>query len=66
MKVVKLIFKEKGEEYFFTSYAAIYDRFTSEDIGVGKNSIWYKMRKHGFYENDKVHIKPYPLTSKKR
>lgn len=66
MKVVKLVFKENGEEFFFTSYVAIYEQFSEKDIGVKKNCIWYKMRKFGFYENDKVHIKSYPLTSKKR
>lgn len=60
------MFKEENKEYFFSSYAAIFDRFTEDDIGVRKNSIWFKMRKYGFYENDKVFIKPYPLASKKR
>lgn len=66
MKVVRLSFKEKGEEYYFSSFAAIHEHFTENDTGIGKNSIWYKMRKYGFYENEKIRITSFPLISKKR
>lgn len=66
MKVVKLLFKETGQEHFFTSYSAMYDLFTHEEIGAVIGTVWNGTSKHKRYENDKVLIKSYPLRAKKR
>ena len=66
MKVVKVKFKESGEEFFFTSYTAIYQQFTSDDLVVVIGSIWNKVRKEGKYENNNVVITSHPLKAKKR
>lgn len=66
MKVVKVKFKETGEEYYFTSYSAIYDKFTRDEIGVVVGSIWNRIKKEGKYENPKVVINSYPLRTKPR
>jgi hypothetical protein len=66
MKVVKVKFKETNEEYFFTSYTAIYENFTKDDIGVVIGSIWNRIKKDGKYENSKVEIKSFPLRAKVR
>lgn len=66
MKVVKLVLKETGEEFFFTSYTAIYEKFTKEEIGAVIGSIWNRIKKEGGYENSKVKINSYPLRAKKR
>lgn len=66
MKVVKVKFKDTGEEYFFTSYSAIYETFTSEDIGAVLGSVWNRVKKDGGYQNTKVEIASYPLRAKPR
>lgn len=66
MKVVKVKFKESGEEYYFSSYAAIYEKFSSIDIGAVIGSIYNKIKTANVYENNKVTIKCYPLKTKKR
>lgn len=66
MKVVKVKFKENGEEFFFTSYTAVYQQFTYDDIGVVIGTIWNRVKKDGKYENNKVIITSHPLRAKKR
>ena len=66
MKVVKVKFKKTNEEYFFTSYTAIYESFTKDDIGAVIGSIWNRIKKDGKYENSKVEIKSFPIKSKSR
>ena len=66
MKVVKVKFKETQEEYFFTSYAAIYEKFTPKEIGAVIGSIWNRTKRRGRYENNKVLIEVYPLRAKTR
>ena len=61
MKVVKLRFKETNEEHFFTSYAAIYESFTSEQIGAVIGTIWNRVRGRNLYENEIVQISVHPL-----
>ena len=66
MKVVKVKFKENGEEFFFTSYTAIYQQFTSDDLGAVVGTIWNRAKKDGKYENSKIIITSHPLKTKKR
>lgn len=66
MKVIKVQFKGSREVYYFSSVAAIYDRFNKETIGVVIGSIWNQFHKRGFYEGAKVSIHAFPVQSKKR
>lgn len=38
--IYKVVFKNTGEERYFTSLAAIYTRFTTEQIGVPLTSLY--------------------------
>lgn len=67
-KVIKVYFKETGKEHLFGSYAAIFDRFSREEIGAVINSIWnITSKNNGRYENKKVVIsKVFLQSSNKR
>lgn len=66
-KLVKLTFKETGEEYFFGSYSAIYEKFTAFEIGAVVGTIWNTVRlTGGRFENDKVIIEKIGVTHKRR
>jgi len=57
-KVYHVEFKGTGRHFYLGSVAAIFDQFTEQEIGTGKNTIWYD---HDFtlgtYQNDKVIIR---------
>jgi len=57
-KVYHVEFKGTGRHYYFGSIAAIYDRFSEQEIGTGINTFWYD---HDFdlspYQNDKLIIR---------
>lgn len=66
-KLVKLTFKTTGEEHFFGSYSAIYNKFGNEDIGAVLGTIWNTVRlTGGRFENGKVLIEKVEVTRKKR
>lgn len=66
-KLIKVTFKETGEEHFFGSYSAIYEKFTNEDVGAVLGTIWNTVRlTDGKFENDKVLIEKVGITRKKR
>lgn len=39
-KILYHVFFYDGTHYYFGSISAIFDRFTSKDIGVTKESLW--------------------------
>ncbi|MBS4059649.1 MAG: hypothetical protein KG029_04565 [Bacteroidetes bacterium] len=57
-KVYHVEFKGTGRHYYFGSLAAIFDRFTIDQIGVEISTFWYD---HDFdlspYQNDKVIVR---------
>ncbi|MDP2234980.1 MAG: hypothetical protein Q8J88_00980 [Bacteroidales bacterium] len=57
-KVYHVEFKGTGKHYYFGSLAAIFDRFTVDQIGALIETFWYD---HDFdlapYQNDKVVVR---------
>lgn len=57
-KVYHVEFKGTGRHYYFGSLAAIFDRFTVDQIGTQIETFWYD---HDFdlspYQNDKVIVR---------
>lgn len=49
--------------YYFGSIAAIYDLLPKDMIGIGKESLWARL-KSGDYENSKVIIRKSRLITK--
>ncbi len=57
-KVYHVEFKGIGKHYYFGSVAAIYDRFSEQEIGIALINLYYD---HDFelspYQNDRVIIR---------
>lgn len=66
-KVVYVKLKSKNEENCFGSISAIYDHYTSEDIGYTLRTLQtFKINEENEFENDKIRIKVFRLKQKKR
>lgn len=66
-KVVYVNIKSKGEENCFGSISAIYDYYTSDDIGYTLRTLHsFKINEERSFENDKIRIKVFRLKQKKR
>lgn len=65
--MIKLTFKSSGKEYYFGSYAAIYEKFNSGEIGAVLGTVWNNARlTGGSYSNSKVNIERIEVHHKKR
>jgi hypothetical protein len=57
-KIYHVEFKGTGRHYYFGSVAAIYDRFSEQEIGILLTNLYYD---HDFdlgpYQNDRVIIR---------
>lgn len=45
------------QDYYFGSLAAIYDKFTTDDVGIGYKSLTNAIRGKNTYENKKCVIR---------
>lgn len=67
IKVILVRIKSTGKEDVFGSFTAIYDEYTSNDIGYTLRSLQaFKIDEDKPFENDKVEIKVFRLKTKKR
>lgn len=55
-----------GQDYYFTSLAAIYERFNASDVGLELKSLWAARATRRTYANRYVAITRYPLYGKPR
>lgn len=66
-KVVYVNIKNKREENCFGSISAIYDYYTSDDIGYTMRTLQsFRINEDKEFENDKIRIKVFRLKQKKR
>lgn len=67
MKVIKLVFRGNGEEHYFSSYKAIYDKFSRDDIGCSVHNIWNHRHIHKTksFKNSKVIITEFKVSNSK-
>ncbi len=59
-KIVRLKLKEPTsgrQDHYFGSLAAIYNNFTTEDVGIGYKSLTNAIRGRDIYENKKCVIR---------
>lgn len=66
-KVILVRIKSTGKEDVFGSFTAIYDEYSSEDIGYTLRSLQgFKIDEDNPFETDKVTIKIFRLKQRKR
>lgn len=53
-----------NEHLYFGSVAAIYDHFTSDQIGIGKEALWHALT-CGIYNGRKARIRQGVIIAKK-
>lgn len=67
IKVILVRIKSTGKEDVFGSLSAIYDEYSSDDIGYTLRSLQgFKIDEANRFENEKVEIKVFRLKTKKR
>lgn len=67
IKVILVRFKATGHEDVFGSFTAIYDEYSSDDIGYTLRSLQgFRIDEDKPFENDKVVIKIFRLKQRKR